>query len=860
MMILAIIRGIFIRKSSRLIEVFLVLFTAFLGASFIPAFSQEADGTDVQQLNENPNEIQLAGDANTGIELLTNRRKPLTANSSLAEVASEDVIAPRKETRLVIMSANASVNKDEDELSSPTPTRLALRRSVSDLTYGCEPDIGLSYKDSTPCWPEVAQPPKGSPNIVFIVLDDVGFGQIGCFGGPIETPNIDRLAEDGLRYTNFHTSPMCSPTRACLFTGRNHHSAGIGTVVDLPTGYPGYNMNLSKNTATLADMLKSNGFNTIAAGKWHLSPYTTAAGPFDNWPTGVGFEKYYGYLGAETNQWYPDLTSGTKRVDPPATPEEGYHLSEDLVDHAIGFINDNQAIDLEKPYFLYLAFGACHSPHHAPQEYIDMYKGKFDQGWDAVRNETLVRQKAMGIVPEDTELPLRDPNVKAWNHLSADEKRVLAREQEVYAGFLTHTDAQIGKFIDYLESTGQLNNTMIVLISDNGASAEGGYNGTSNFYYFMNNMEENMSSILSNIDELGGTKSYNHYAIGWAMAGNTPFKMYKQNTHEGGMHEPMIICYPELIKDEGGIREQYTHAIDIVPTVLEVLGLQASEIYNGYAQKPIEGVSFAGSLTDPYAENGKHVQYYEMFGSRGLWSSGWKAVTHHKPASGGDFINDTWELYNISADPSEVYDLASDYPTKLEEMILLWFVQAERFNALPLDDRQHTRYHSSEVTGAFTYYPGNEKILEPMIPDTLNHSYNITAYVDVPTQGAEGVLLSIGGQFGGLSFFIKDGHLVYDYNYMGERLYSVTSTSKVPTGRSVLTMAFEKTGGHRGISTLYIDGKDVGGTEVVTVPSRYSFEEGLEVGRDSQTPVTESYEVPFKFTGTIEKVVQEVKD
>lgn len=374
MMILAIIRGIFICKSSRLIEVFLVLFTAFLGASFIPAFSQEADGTDVQQLNENPNEIQLAGDANTGIELLTNRRKPLTANSSLAEVASEDVIAPRLETRLVIMSANASVNKDEDGLSSPTPTSLALRRSVLYLAYGCEPDIGLSYKDSTPCWPEVAQPPKGSPNIVFIVLDDVGFGQIGCFGGPIETPNIDRLAEDGLRYTNFHTSPMCSPTRACLFTGRNHHSAGIGTVVDLPTGYPGYNMNLSKNTATLADMLKSNGFNTIAAGKWHLSPYTTAAGPFDNWPTGVGFEKYYGYLGAETNQWYPDLTSGTKRVDPSATPEEGYHLSEDLVDHAIGFINDNQAIDLEKPYFLYLAFGACHSPHHAPQEYIDIVR------------------------------------------------------------------------------------------------------------------------------------------------------------------------------------------------------------------------------------------------------------------------------------------------------------------------------------------------------------------------------------------------------------------------------------------------------------------------------------------------------
>lgn len=837
-----------------------MLFIALLGASSNPAFSQEAGETESQQLNEDRGETRLAENANIGIELLTNRRKPLTASSSLMDITGEDVVATHKETRLVIMSATASVDKDEVGLSSAIPASLALGRYVSDPTYGCDPDIGLSYKDSTPCWPEVARPPKGSPNVVFIVLDDVGFGQIGCFGGPIETPNIDRLAECGLRYNNFHTSPMCSPTRACLFTGRNHHSAGIGTVVDIPTGYPGYNMNLSKNTATLAEMLKSDGFNTIAAGKWHLSPYTTAAGPFDTWPTGVGFEKYYGFLAGETNQWYPDLVIGTTRIDPPATPEEGYHLSEDLVDHAIGFINDNQAIKPEKPYFLYLAFGACHSPHHAPKEYIDMYKGKFDQGWDAIRNETLARQKAMGIVPEDTELPPRDPNVKAWQSLSADEKRVLAREQEVYAGFLTHTDAQIGKFLDYLESTDQLNNTMIVLISDNGASAEGGYNGTSNFFYFLNSIEENMSSIFSKIDELGGTKSYGHYAIGWAMAGNTPFKMYKENTHEGGMHEPMIFSYPELIKDDGGIREQYIHAVDIVPTILEVLGLQAPAVYNGYDQKPLEGVSFAGSLTDPFAENGKNVQYYEMFGSRGMWSSGWKAVTYHKPESGGDFANDTWELYNISADPSEVHNLASDYPNKLEEMISLWFAQAERFDVLPLDDRQHTRYHSSQATGAFTYYPGNEKILEPMIPDTLNHSYNITAYVDVPTYDAEGVLFSIGGQFGGLSFFIKDGNLVYDYNYLGERHYSVTSTSKVPTGRSVITMTFEKTGRHKGISRLYIDGNDVGGAEVVTVPSRYSFEEGLEVGRDSQTPVTDSYKSPFEFTGRIEKVMLEVKD
>ncbi len=800
------------------------------------------------------------------MELLTNRKRPLTADSSLAEVTNEDLVAPREEPRLIIMSTNTSVEREEDgpegtESSSRAAAALGLKRSVSDLTYGCSPDIGLSYKDSTPCWPEVTQPPKGAPNIVFIVLDDVGFGQLSCFGGPIETPNIDRLAAGGLRYTNFHTSPLCSPTRACLLTGRNHHSVGIATVVDIPTGYPGYNMNRSKNAATIAEILKENGFNTFASGKWHLAPDNalTASGPFDNWPTGWGFQKYYGYLGGETNQWYPSLVSGVARIDPPATPEEGYHLSEDLVDQAIGFIIDEQAAAPGKPYFLYLAFGACHAPHHAPQEYIDMYEGEFDRGWDAIRNETLDRQKAMGIVPEDAELPPRDPYVKAWDEFSADEKRALAREQEVYAGFLTHTDAQIGEFLDYLEATDQLNNTMIVLFSDNGASAEGGYNGTSNFFYWLNNMEENLTSIFAKMDELGGPKTYPLYAIGWAMAGNTPFKRYKQNTHEGGIHEPLIIYYPALIKDDGGFREQYTHAIDIMPTVLELLGLQAPEVYNGYPQKPIEGMSFAGSLTDPDAETVKRIQYYENIGSRALWYEGWKAVTYHQPESGGDFINDTWELYNTDEDPSEVHDLASDHPLKLQEMIYRWFVQAERYNVLPLDDRQHTRFHSSEVTGAFTFYPGTETILEPMIPDTMNHSYNITAYVDMPESGAEGVLFSIAGRFGGLSLFVMDGHLLYDYNRLGERHYALTSTSEVPTGPTVLTMAFNLTGSHEGVSTLYIDGREEGSIDVVTQPSRYSFEEGLEVGRDPQTPVTDIYETPFEFSGTLEKVVLEVK-
>ena len=803
-----------------------------------------------------------AGDAlnRSGIDQLTNRRKVLAKDADLESVVDEDVVAPRETTRLVVMAASAGAQKDEDgQVGTETASDLAQKESASSSTSGCEPVIGVSYRDSTSCPSEVVQPPKGAPNVVFIVLDDVGFGQIGCFGGPIETPNIDRLAAGGLRYNNFHTTAMCSPTRACLLTGRNHHSVGIGAVIDLPAGYPGYSMILSKNAATLPEILVANGFNTFAVGKWHLSEHFNAAGPFDNWPTGRGFEKYYGFIGSETNQWYPDLVIGTTRVDPPETPEEGYHISEDLVDHAIGFINSQQAAEPDNPYFMYLSFGACHAPHHAPQEYIEMYEGEFDQGWDVVRNETLVRQKAMGIVPEDTELPERNPDIPAWDDLSDDEKRVFAREQEVYAGFLTHTDAQIGRFLDHLEKTGQLNDTMIILISDNGASREGGFNGTSNNYLYFNRINENVTSILAHIDELGGTDTWNHYSTGWAMAGNTPFKRYKQNTHEGGIHDPMIIFYPALIEEGGGVREQYTHAIDIVPTVLEVLGLSAPEVYNGRSQKPIEGVSFAATLTDPNANTGKYIQYYEMVGNRALWYNGWKATAYHPPESGGDFMNDTWELYNTDEDFSEVHDLASLYPQKLQEMIDLWFFEAGKYNVLPLDDRQKARFQPTPITGVFAYYPGSEKVVEPELPDTLNHSYKITAYVDIPEAGAEGVLFSIGGRFGGLSLFVMDGHLVCDYNFVGIRHYTVSSTFEVPAGRSALSMAFDLTGSHRGVSTLYIDGEDVSSAEVVIQPYRYSFEEGLEIGKDPQTPVSESYKSPFVFTGTLEKVVMEVE-
>ncbi len=819
----------------------------------VPQFSAEIDDQGNDALSR------------SGNEQLTNRRKVLARDADLESVTEEDVVGIREETRLVVMAAGAGVQEAEDsqngaQASGTAGGDLAVEESASSSNSGCEPVVGISYRDSTPCPEEAVQPPKGAPNVVFIVLDDVGFGQIGCFGGPIETPNIDRLAAGGLRYNNFHTTAMCSPTRACLLTGRNHHSVGIGAVMELPAGYPGYSMDLSKNAATLPEILVANGFSTFAVGKWHLSDHLNTAGPFDNWPTGRGFEKYYGFIGSENNQWYPDLVSGTTRIELPKSPEEGYHISEDLVDQAMGFINSQQAAAPDHPYFLYLAFGACHAPHHAPQEYIDMYGGKFDQGWDEVRNETLERQKAAGIVPADTELAPRNPDIPAWDDLTEDQQRVFAREQEVYAGFLTHTDAQIGRFLDHLEDTGQLNDTLIILISDNGASREGGFNGTSNNYLYFNRIYENLTSILAHIDELGGTTTWNHYAEGWAMAGNTPFKRYKQNTHEGGIHDPMIVHYPALIEDGGGIREQYTHAVDVVPTVLDILGLSAPEMYNGHPQKPIQGVSFAPSLADPNAVTDKYIQYYEMVGNRALWYKGWKATAYHPPDSGGDFSNDTWELYNTDQDFSEVRDLASLYPLKLQEMIDLWFSEAGKYDVLPLDDRQKVRFQPIPITGIFTYYPGSAKIVEPELPDTLNHSYTITGYVDVPEAGAEGVLFSIGGRFGGLSLFVMDGHLLYDYNFVGERHYIVRSTSEVPAGSSVLTMAFDLTGSHRGVSTLFIDGQAVGSAEVVTQPSRYSFEEGLEIGKDPQTPVSESYESPFAFNGTLEKVVLEVEE
>lgn len=825
--------------------------------------------SSLQKMAVDDKSSSSAGSAERSVlELVTNRRKVLTESSTLADVASEDVISPQKETVLVIQSAEGA----DTSASSPSS-----RESGT-----CEGQkIGLSYKDSIPCSLEPAKAPKGSPNVVFLVLDDIGFGGLGCFGGPVQTPNIDRLAAEGLSYSNFHTTGICSPTRACLLTGRNLHSVGVGVLMEFPAGYPGYTTYLSNSAATMPQMLKEQGYNTYCVGKWHLAPSDTinAAGPYDQWPLGRGFERYYGFLESHTSQWYPDLVAGNTRIDPPARPEEGYHLSSDLVNRSIQFLSDGKSNDPDKPFFLYLAFGAGHWPHHAPREYIEKYNGSFDQGWDAVRNETLARQKALGVVPEDTVLPPRDPYVKAWDSLSEEEKKVYSRLAEVHAAYVDYTDEQIGRFMDYLNESGLAENTMIVVISDNGASPEGDADGYSNMLLWSNGLSQggessgfqqdfmavpgsNISTMLAQIDELGGPRSYPTYPLGWAMADNTPNRLYKWTSHEGGTHDPLILYWPAGIKDKGGVRGQFCHVIDILPTVLEVLGLEAPEVYHGVPQKPVEGTSIAYTFNSSDVPTRKSVQYFEMMGTRGLWYDNWKAVAFHHLASGGNFDQDIWELYNLSADVSESRDLAAEHPEKLKEMQERWWAEAGKYNVLPLDDRAGARYASIQKTGTFsyTYKPGVEKIMEPDIPDTRNSSYTITAYADIPEGGAEGVLFAIGGRFAGLSLYIQDSHLVYDYNLLGLRHYTIISEDPVPSGKTVLSFVFDKTGPYQGEGRLFIDGKEEGTVSMPRlVPNRYSFEEGLEVGRDPQTPVNESYTSPFRFTGTLEKVVMEVK-
>ena len=720
--------------------------------------------------------------------------------------------------------------------------------------------IGRTIAESTPWFPERPQSPEGAPNVVYIVLDDTGFGHLGCYGSDIETPNMDRLAAGGLRYNNFHTTALCSPTRSCLLTGRNHHSVGVGRIAELAAGFPGYYGEATERAANVAEILRLHGYSTFASGKWHLLPNTdtSVAGPYDHWPTSRGFDRYYGFLGGETSQWNPDLVMGNERVQPTRTPEEGYHLTEDLVDRAINFVQDQKSVEPDKPFFLYLGFGATHAPHHAPREFIEKYRGRFDEGWDAVRARVFERQKEMGIAPPGTQLAPRNDGVRAWDDLGENEKRYFARTQEVFAGFLDHTDHHIGRLLDFLEGMGQFDNTLIALISDNGASQEGGPIGTPEHIYFNSlagvRVDLTVDDLIEHIDELGGPLHHNHYPTGWAQAGNTPLKRYKQNTHGGGIRDPMIVHWPARIKDAGGMRDQYHHVTDITPTVLEVLGIEAPEIHKGVEQMPIEGTSFAYTFENPDARTRKERQYYEMLGHRAIYVDGWKAVSFHMP--GSSFDADKWELYHIDEDFSECSDLADEHPEKLQTLIDGWWEEAERYNVLPLADNLSIRFPSATKPGRrFTFYPGKASVPSRRAPNIGDRSHRITADIDRSTTSDEGVLIAQGGRHGGYAFFIKDNRLCYEFNFLGLQKFRVESEGELPAGKLTVRADFTKTGTLQGVMRIYANGAKIGEGEITrTTRLGLGLLEPLDIGRDRQTPVSDLYECPFEFTGKLERV------
>ena len=758
--------------------------------------------------------------------------------------------------------------------------------------------INVDIRDSVPDWIpfEAPKAPEGAPNVLYIVLDDVGFSALSCYGGPIEAPNLERLVANGVRYTQFHTTALCSPTRSCLLTGRNHTRNGMACITEGAQGFPNGSGVIPPENGQLQQVLAERGWNTYMVGKWHLCPETemNLASSRRNWPTGRGFERFYGFLGAETNQWYPEIIYDSHPVDPPKTPEEGYHFTADITDKALEFIKDSKVIAPEKPFFLYYAPGACHAPHHAPKEWIERFKGRFDMGYEAIREETLARQKEMGIVPPDTELSPINPIgtaedrtgpkgqpfpatdvVRPWDSLSDDERRLFCRMAEVYAGFLAHTDDQIGRLIDHLEETDQLENTIVIAVSDNGSSGEGGPNGSVNEMKIFNGVPDDIAANLALIDELGGPMTYNHYCTGWAMAFNTPFKMWKRYEFNGGTCDPCIISWPAGIKARGELRDQYCHAIDLVPTILDMLEVEPPQTIGGHVQSHFDGVSVRSSFDDPAATSNRRTQFYSMLGSRGIWHDGWKAITTHPTLSGwGEYEKDTWELYHTDVDRSEVHDLAAQEHERLQRMINLWYAEAGAAGAFPLDDRSaleisiSPRPRLTAPRNRYIYYPDVADVPESQAVNIRNRSYIVAALVDIPEQGAAGVLFAQGSHFGGHALYIKDNRLHYVYNFLGMAEQRIIATEDVPTGENlILSASFDKDGEDppgvaAGILSLYHGDVKVGEGRIRTQPGIFNpGGEGLCVGRDSSAPVTADYPAngDGRFTGgTISRVAVDV--
>lgn len=737
--------------------------------------------------------------------------------------------------------------------------------------------IGRTYKDSRPDFPKKQQVDKEAPNVLVILLDDVGFGQTSTFGGPVATPTLEKLAKEGLRYNQFHTTALCSPTRAALLTGRNHHSSGTGVITEFATGYPGYTGSIPASTALVSEVLRQNGYSTSAFGKWHNTPdyETSVGGPFDRWPTKLGFDYFYGFLGGETDQWHPAIYENTVRKETPKNKD--YILTTDQATKAIRWLNNLNAVAPDKPFFMYYAPGAAHAPHHVPKEWIDKYKGQFDQGWDEVRKETLARQKKLGVVPENTILTERPKEIPAWDSLNSDQKKLYARMQEVFAAYLSHADFEIGRIIEELKKTSKLDNTLIIFIAgDNGPSAEGSLTGTVNELKAMQQVPESVDEMLNKIDELGGPTTHGHYPVGWAWAGSSPLKWVKQiASHFGGTRNGMVISWPKKILDHGGLRSQFHHVIDIVPTILEAAGICEPTTVNGVKQKPMEGISMVYTFDDPHASSKRKTQYFEMFGNRALYHDGWVAAVRHgrlpwqSGVSVGDFDDDAWELYNIDDDFSEAVNLAQKYPKKLQQLKDLWWAEAGKYDVLPLDDRFVERadvsLRPSYIKGKnkFVFRSGTKYIPEGSAPDLKNKSFSITALIEIPKGVADGVLVAQGGQAAGWSFFIINNKPTFVYNYFNDQQYVISSDKPLDEGKYEVKFTFDKSDeqkvGAGGIGTIYINQEQVAKGKIEkTIPFRFSADETFDIGEDTGTAVSDLYKSPFSFKGTIDSVTIEL--
>jgi arylsulfatase A-like enzyme len=740
--------------------------------------------------------------------------------------------------------------------------------------------IGRTAADSTPDFPKPLAAPKGAPNVLLIMTDDVGWGASSTFGGPIPTPTYDKLAKSGLRYNQFHTTALCSPTRAALITGRNHHTASTGVITEMATGYPGYNSLMSKSCGTIGEMLRQNGYNTSWFGKNHNVPdwQSSQAGPFDLWPTSLGFEYFYGFIGGDTDQWHPAIYDGTKPVEAPNDPK--YHFDADMADHAIAWIHEQHSLAPDKPFLAYYTPGLCHAPHHAPKEWIAKFKGKFDQGWDKVREETLARQIAQGLVPAGTKLTERPKEIPSWDSRSASQKKLYAHMMEVYAACLAYVDYNIGRVIQAVEDSGELDNTVIIYIQgDNGASGEGTMQGLANEVgVAANGVQESEEFLLSIMDDLGGPTTYNHYPVGWAHAMCSPFQWTKQvASHFGGTRNGLVISWPKHMKQMGEVRSQFCSVIDIAPTILEAAGVKAPTMINGVKQTPIEGTSLVYTFNNAKVPTKHTTQYFEMIGNRGVYDNGWVACTTPRrlpwqaaaDSSPDDF---KWELYNIAEDFSEANNLAAVNPKKLKQLQAVFDREAKKYNVLPLDAsfiaRTDVSIRPSLTRGrsTFTYFPGTIRVPEGSAPDTKNKDFSIRAEVAIPEAGAQGVLVTQGGRFGGYALLLMDGkpEFAYSISNQKELKYRVASGEKLAPGNHTIKLDFKYDGpgrGKGGTGTLSVDGKQVAQGKIErTIPTRFSLDETMDVGLDTGTPVVEDYvdKMPFKFTGELKKIVIEL--